>query len=75
MKASELNLISQKNTHTHSHINMIEQTNLDEILMNAQQNGVDKIILPCAYPHDIDKIMSIVENNKYVYAYIRENGF
>lgn len=55
---------------THSHIDMIEKISIDEVLSNAKTNGVDKIILPCAYPKDIDKIMEIAEKYDNVYAYL-----
>ncbi len=55
---------------THSHIDMIEQISLDEVLANAAANDVEKIILPCAYPKDIDKIIDITEKYVNVYAYL-----
>lgn len=55
---------------THSHIDMIEQISLDEVIANAAANGVEKIILPCAYPKDIDKIIDITEKYVNVYAYL-----
>ena len=41
---------------THSHINMIEGLTLDEIIENAKADGVNKIIVPSAYPSDIDTV-------------------
>ena len=55
---------------THSHIDMIEQISLDEVIANAAANDVEKIILPCAYPKDIDKIIDITEKYVNVYAYL-----
>ena len=55
---------------THSHIDMIEQISLDEVIANAAANGVEKIILPCAYPQDIDKIIDITEKYDNIYAYL-----
>ena len=52
---------------THSHINMIEGLSLNEVIQNAQNNGVSKIILPSAYPKDIDIVFDIV--NKYDNVY------
>lgn len=52
---------------THSHINMIEGLSLDEIIKNAFDNGIDKIIVPSAYPADMENIMDIV--NKYDNVY------
>lgn len=52
---------------THSHINMIESLSLDEIIKNAFDNGIDKIIVPSAYPADMENIMDLV--NKYDNVY------
>ena len=53
---------------THSHINIIESLTLDEILLNAKNNGVDKIILPSAYPADIDIVYELVQKYENVYG-------
>lgn len=53
---------------THSHINMIESISLDEIVKNAIDNGVDKIIVPSAYPKDIDEVMTLVDKYENVYG-------
>lgn len=52
---------------SHSHINMIESLSLDEIIKNAFDNGIDKIIVPSAYPADMENIMDLV--NKYDNVY------
>lgn len=52
---------------THSHINMIEGISIDEIILNAATNGVEKIIVPAAYPSDIDVVYDLV--NKYDNVY------
>lgn len=52
---------------THSHINMIKGLSLDEIIKNAFDNGIDKIIVPSAYPADMENIMDLV--NKYDNVY------
>ena len=39
---------------THSHINMIEDLSIDEVLENASVNHVKKIIVPAASTADID---------------------
>ena len=52
---------------THSHINMIESLSLDEIIKNAFDNGIDKIIVPSAYPADMENIMDLI--NKYDNVY------
>lgn len=53
---------------THSHINMIEGISLDEVIKNANDSGVEKIILPSAYPKDIEKIMEITSIYDNVYG-------
>lgn len=52
---------------THSHINMIKGLSLYEIIKNAFDNGIDKIIVPSAYPADMENIMDLV--NKYDNVY------
>ena len=53
---------------THSHINMIEKITLDEVLQNAKLNGVEKILVPSAYPSDIDVVMKLVDKYDNVYG-------
>lgn len=53
---------------THSHINMIESISLDEIIKNAIDNGIDRIIVPSAYPKDIDDVMTLVDKYENVYG-------
>lgn len=53
---------------THTHINMIEETSIDEVVQNAIDNGVNKLIVPSAYPKDIDEVMSLVEKYPIVYG-------
>lgn len=53
---------------THSHINMLENITVDEAIQNASENGVEKIIVPSAYPRDIDEVMSLVETKINVYG-------
>lgn len=48
---------------THSHVDMIEGGCVEEVIKNAKEAGVQKIIVPCAYPKDVDKIFTLV--NKY----------
>lgn len=48
---------------THSHVDMIEDISVEEVIKNAADAGVKKIIVPCAYPKDVDKIFNLV--NKY----------
>ena len=51
---------------THAHIDMIENT--EEAILNATNNGVKKIIVPCAYPKDIEKIYNIATKYENVYG-------
>jgi TatD DNase family protein len=53
---------------THSHINMIESLSLDEIVQNAFSNGVKKILVPSAYPKDIEDVMSLIDKYDNVYG-------
>ena len=53
---------------THSHINCIEEFTIDEIITNAKINGVKKIILPAAYPSDIDIVFDIINKYENVYG-------
>ncbi len=53
---------------THSHINTIKGLNIDEILEEAKNNGVEKIILPSAELSDIDEVFKISEKYENVYA-------
>ena len=47
---------------------MIEELSIEEILENARNNGVDKIIVPAAYPADIDVVMDLVQKYDNVYG-------
>ncbi len=53
---------------THSHINMIEGTPIESVIQNAIENGVDKIIVPSAYPKDIDVVIKLVNRYDNVYG-------
>lgn len=48
---------------THSHVDMLEGISIEDAIKNAKENGVKKIIVPCAYTKDVDKIFELV--NKY----------
>ncbi len=48
---------------THTHINMIEGLTTNEIIQNAKENGVEKIIVPAANPKDFSAIIELI--NKY----------
>lgn len=51
---------------THAHIDMLND--LGSAIKNAQENGVEKIIVPCAYPNDIDKIYDIAQKYDNVFG-------
>lgn len=53
---------------THTHIDMIEGCTIDEVIKNAHDVGVDKLIVPCAYPKDIEKINELTLEHKEVYG-------
>lgn len=53
---------------THSHVDMIENISLDEIILNAKNSKVKKIIVPCAYPHDIEKINKLTQQHNELYG-------
>lgn len=53
---------------THSHINCIEEFTIDEIITNAKNNSVEKIVLPAAYPSDIDIVFDITNKYENVYG-------
>lgn len=53
---------------THSHVDMIEGITTEEVIQNAHDAGVDKIILPCAYPRDIEKINELTLKYKEFYG-------
>lgn len=53
---------------THSHINMIKNLSLDEIITNALDNGVEKIIIPSAYPSDFEEIIDITAKYNNIYG-------
>lgn len=53
---------------THTHIDMIEAISIEEVLKNALDNGVEKILLPCAYPKDVDKIFELSQKYENVYG-------
>ncbi len=53
---------------THTHIDMIEGLSIEEVLKNAADNGVEKMIVPCAYPRDVDKIYELAQKYESVYG-------
>lgn len=53
---------------THSHVDMIEGITTEEVIRNAHDAGVNKIILPCAYPRDIGKINALTRQYEEFYG-------
>lgn len=53
---------------THTHINCIEDFSIEEILNNAKANGVEKLIVPAAYPSDIEVVAELSEKYENVYG-------
>ena len=51
---------------THAHIDML--SDMESAIKNAQENGVETIIVPCAYPNDIEKIYDISQKYDNVYG-------
>lgn len=51
---------------THAHIDMLSDT--EGAVRNAFENNVKKIIVPCAYPADIDKIYQLTEQYDNVFG-------
>ena len=55
---------------THSHINMIENLSIEEILKNASENNVKKIIIPAAEANDIEVVFELSQKYENVYCYL-----
>ncbi len=55
---------------THCHINMIEEFSIEEILHNAEEAGVKKIVVPAAYAADIDVVFNLCRKYENVYGYL-----
>lgn len=53
---------------THTHINCIDDFSIDEILKNASDNGVEKLIVPSAYASDIDIVAKLASKYENVYG-------
>ena len=53
---------------THTHINMIEGSSLNEVVQNAINSGVEKLLVPSAYPKDIEEVMDLAEKYDNVYG-------
>ena len=55
---------------THTHINMIENISIDEILENAGKNNVKKIVVPASNAADIDEVFELSQKYDNVYCYL-----
>lgn len=55
---------------THSHINMIENISIDEVIKNASENQVKKIIVPAASTTDIDAVYELSQKYENIYCYL-----
>ena len=53
---------------THTHINCIDDFSTDEILKNASDNGVEKLIVPSAYASDIDIVAKLASKYENVFG-------
>lgn len=53
---------------THTHINCIDDFSIHEILKNASDNGVEKLIVPSAYASDIDIVAELASKYENVYG-------
>ena len=53
---------------THTHINMIEGLGIDEVIQNALNSGVEKLLVPSAYPKDIEEVMKLIQKYDNVYG-------
>lgn len=53
---------------THTHINCIDDFSIDEMLKNASDNGVEKLIVPSAYASDIDIVAELASKYENVYG-------
>lgn len=53
---------------THTHINCIEEISVEDIIKNALDNGVEKLIVPAAYPTDIEVVKDLAQKYENVYG-------
>lgn len=51
---------------THAHIDMLED--MEDAINKSFSGGLEKIIVPCAYPKDIDKIYEISQKYDNIYG-------
>lgn len=53
---------------THTHINCIEEISVEDVIKNALDNGVEKLIVPTAYPTDIEVVKELAQKYENVYG-------
>lgn len=53
---------------THTHINCIEEISVENVIKNALDNGVEKLIVPAAYPTDIEVVKELAQKYENVYG-------
>lgn len=53
---------------THTHINCIEEISVEDIIKNALDKGVEKLIVPAAYPTDIEVVKDLAQKYENVYG-------
>ena len=53
---------------THCHIDMIEEFSVEEILKNAEENDVKKIIIPSADRSSFEKILELSDKYEQIYC-------
>ena len=53
---------------THTHINMLEEISIKECIINAEKNGIKKLIIPSAYPNDFDIVAELTEKYENIYG-------
>ena len=53
---------------THSHVDMIEGQDVASTLAKAHDYGVDKIIVPCAHPKDLEKVDVLTRQHPELYG-------
>lgn len=53
---------------THTHINMLEKISIEECIINAEKNGIKKLIISSAYPNDFDIVAELTEKYENIYG-------
>ncbi len=53
---------------THTHINMLNGLSIEEAIINAEKNGIKKLIIPSAYPNDFEIVTELTEKYENIYG-------